>query len=197
MTHAMNPTEILEVLEERGAVMRGHFRLSSGLHSDLYVQKFRVFEDPRLTQRLGEGVAALFEGGFDLVASPAVGAIVLGFATALAAGTPFVFAERTDGTMEFRRGFSIEPHQKTLIVEDVVTTGGSAREVVELVRRAGGDPVGLAVLLDRRDPSDPPDLGIPLRALVGLEADTWEEPECPLCDRAQPLEDPGSRRLGT
>ena len=191
----MNPVEVLGVLEKRGAVLRGHFRLSSGRHSDVFVQKFRVFEDPRLTQRFGASIAGVFDEPFDLVASPAVGALVLGFATALAADRRFVFAERVDERLTFRRGFSIARRARALVVEDVVTTGGSAREVVELVRAAGGEPVGVGVLLDRSEPSRPPDLGAPLRSLTRLDAASWFPGDCPLCRDGIPIDDPGSRRL--
>ena len=107
----MNQSEVLDVLERRAAVLRGHWLLSSGRHSDIYVQKFRLFEQPRLTQRFGEELAGLFRGAFDVVAAPAVGAIVLGFATALAAETRMVFAEREGGAMKFRRGFSFAPRR--------------------------------------------------------------------------------------
>lgn len=191
----MNPNEIMEVMERRGAVMRGHFVLSSGRHSDLFVQKFRVLEDPRLAQRFGESIAAQFEDGFDVVASPAVGALLLGFSAALAGGTRFVFAERVGDELEFRRGFRIEPHERVLVVEDVITTGGSAREVVGLVRAAGGNVVGVGALIDRGDPVRPPDLGVALKALVKLEVGSWDANECPLCASGDPIEDPGSRRL--
>ena len=191
----MNPSEIISVLEDKGAVLRGHFRLSSGRHSDVFVQKFRIFEHPRLTQRFGESIADMFGGKFDAVASPAVGAIVLGFATALAADRRSVFAERVDGALEFRRGFSLSPREKTLIVEDVITTGGSAREVVQLVKRSGASVVGVGVLLDRSDPSSPLELGAPVRSLARLDAESWDPEECPLCGKDVPLSDPGSRRL--
>lgn len=191
----MNPAEVLQVLEEKGAVLRGHFRLSSGRHSDLFVQKFRVLEHPGIAQRFGEEIAHAFSGRFDLVAAPAVGALVLGFTTALAAGTRMIFAERVDGEMMFRRGFAILPHERTLVVEDVVTTGGSAREVVGLVEAAGGEAVGIGALIDRSDPARPPGLGAPLHALVQLQADSWVPAECPLCAQGRALEDPGSRRL--
>lgn len=183
------------MLESRGAVLRGHFRLSSGRHSDVFVQKFRIFEDPRLTQSFGSLIAGLFPAEFDLVASPAVGAVVLGFATGLEADRRFIFAERSGDRLAFRRGFEIKPRERTLVVEDVVTTGGSALEVVDLVRAAGGDPVGVGALLDRSDPAAPPSLGVPLRALVALDAPTWPESECPLCARREAIDDPGSRRL--
>lgn len=185
---------MLDVLEKRSAIRRGHFRLSSGRHSDLFVQKFRLFEHPRLTQRFGEELAQLWGGEFDVVASPAVGAIVLGFATALAAEARMVFCEREGGTMTFRRGFSFLPRERVLVVEDVVTTGGSAREVVGLVSQGGGNPVGVAALIDRGDPATSGQLGAPLRALLRLRAGSWEESRCPLCASGASLEDPGSRR---
>ena len=192
----MNPTELLAVLEQRGAVLRGHWQLSSGRHSDVFVQKFRVLEHPRLTQRFGDAIAGLFEGQFDVVASPAVGAIVLGFSTALAADARFIIAERAEGRMALRRGFEVRPRERVLIVEDVVTTGGSAREVVDLVRASGGDPVGVGALIDREDASRM-DLGAPLRALLKLAVQSWERDDCPLCAEGAELEDPGSRRLSS
>ena len=193
----MNPTEIFEVMERRGAVLRGHFVLSSGRHSDLFVQKFRVLEDPRLAQKFGEAIAQQFDGAFDVVAAPAVGALVLGFSAALAGDARFVFAERVGEHMAFRRGFTIEPHERVLVVEDVITTGGSAKEVVDLVSSAGGNVIGVGALIDRGDPVRPPDFGAALRALVRLEVSSWDAADCPLCERNEPIEDPGSRRLRT
>ena len=182
-------------MERRGAVLRGHFVLSSGRHSDLFVQKFRVLEEPRLAQKFGESIADLFDNEFDVVASPAVGAVVLGFSAALAGNARFIFAERERDGLSFRRGFHIEPHENVLVVEDVITTGGSAKEVVDLVRRAGGNVVGVGSLIDRGDAARPPDFGVALKALVKLEVDSWDPSECPLCKSNEPVEDPGSRRL--
>jgi orotate phosphoribosyltransferase len=190
----VNPAEIADVLERRGALLRGHFVLSSGRHSDSFVQKFRVFEHPRLTQRFGEAISASFDNAFDVVASPAVGAIVLGFAAALAAECRMVFAERVDRELALRRGFELGPHERVLVVEDVVTTGGSAREVVDLVRAWGAMPIGVGALVDRRDPARG-SVGAPLRALLRLEVSSWVAPRCPLCAAGRPLVDPGSRRL--
>jgi orotate phosphoribosyltransferase len=192
----VNPVEVLEVLEKRGALLRGHFELSSGRHSDQFVQKFRVLEQPRLAQRFGESIAGLFDEGFDVVAAPAVGAVVLGFATALAADARSIFAERVDGRMSFRRGFEIGARERVLVVEDVITTGGSAREVVELVAETGGNVIGVGALLDRGDPArDPAALGAQLRALVTLDVTSWDPEACPLCAEGAALEDPGSRRI--
>ncbi len=192
----MNEHEVMSVLEDNGAVLRGHFVLSSGRHSDLFVQKFRVLEHPHLAERFGAELAREFEGTFDVVAAPAVGALVLGFCTALAARTRMIFAERAGSDMTFRRGFSIAPHERVLVVEDVVTTGGSALEVVELVRRAGGEPVGVAALIDRGDPARPVSFGVRFEALVHLEVESWDPAGCPLCAEGVALDDPGSRRTG-
>jgi orotate phosphoribosyltransferase len=119
---------------------------------------------------------------------------VLGFAAALAAGARLAIAEREAGALVFRRGFDFRPHEKVLVVEDVVTTGASARAVVELVRAAGAEPVGVAALIDRGDRART-DTGAPLRTLVALRTDSWTPADCPLCSRQVPLEDPGSSRL--
>jgi orotate phosphoribosyltransferase len=191
----VNETEIIEVLERNGAILRGHYRLSSGRHSDVFIQKFRILEHPRLAQRFGEEIAKHFAGSFDAVASPAVGAIVLGFTTALAANVRMLFAEREGGELQFRRGFELAPHAKTLVVEDVITTGGSAREVVGLIQSSGAVPVGIGALIDRGDPARSADLGAPLHALVRLDVASWSEDECPLCAAGREFDDPGSRRL--
>ena len=193
----MRPEEVLQMLERTGAVQRGHFRLASGRHSDVYAQKFRVLEHPRLANELGAAIAGEFEGAFDVVASPAVGAVILGFATALAADARFVFTERVEGSMAFRRGFRVEPHERVLVVEDVVTTGGSVGEVLDLLGPTGAVVVGVGALIDRTDSGSAPDLGVELRALLRLDAATWKEGDCPLCARQQPIVDPGSSRMAT
>jgi orotate phosphoribosyltransferase len=181
----------LKLLEERGAVLSGHFLLSSGKHSDRYVEKARIFEDPLLVRRFAEEIASWYEH-VDTVVSPAVGAIPLGFAVAMAAGARFVYAEREDGAMTLRRGFTLAPGERVLIVEDVVTTGGSAAEVFELVRTSGAEAVEVAAMVDRSRT----ELPFPLRALARVNADAFEAPECPLCKEGQPVEAPGSRHLG-
>jgi orotate phosphoribosyltransferase len=160
----------------------------------MFVQKFRVFEDPALTRSLGEALAHHYQGKFDVVACPAVGAIVLGFAAALAANKKMIFAERTGEGLEFRRGFSLTPHERVLVVEDVITTGGSAREVVDLVKASGAEPIGIGALIDRCDPSRDA-FGVPFHALVELKVESWDASDCPLCADGTPLEEPGSRRL--
>jgi orotate phosphoribosyltransferase len=191
----MNPQEMQQILEQKGAILHGHFKLTSGRHSDLFFQKFRVLEHPRLAQRFGESLAEAFGHEFDVVASPAVGAVVLGFATALASDARFVFAEREGKDMKFRRGFQLRPRERTLVVEDVITTGGSAYEVVDLVRKAGAEPIGVGVLIDRGDPSKPTSFGVPVQSLLKLETTSWAPEDCPLCADGVPLEEPGSRSL--
>ena len=191
----MNPAEVLETLERNGAVLRGHFRLTSGRHSDVFAQKFRVLEHPSLARDFGDEIARSFAGEFDVVASPAVGALILGFTTSLAAGARFIFTERVDGAMALRRGFEIAPGERVLVVEDVVTTGGSVQEVVTLVRKAGGEVAGVGALVDRTNPRAGVDFGAPFRALVRLDASAWPADECPLCLRNEPIVEPGSSRL--
>jgi orotate phosphoribosyltransferase len=190
----MTPEHVLAMLEDTGAVQRGHFRLASGRHSDVYAQKFRVLERPRLARDLGAAIAEVFDGAFDVVASPAVGAVILGFTTALAADARFIFTERVGGSMAFRRDFRVGPGERVLVVEDVVTTGGSVAEVLDLLGSTGGDVVGVGALIDRTTAGSAPDFGVPLRALLRLDAANWEESDCPLCARREPITEPGSSR---
>jgi orotate phosphoribosyltransferase len=184
----MTPAEARELFERAGAILEGHFRLTSGLHSDVYVQKARVLERPDATLSLAREITSWYPR-IDVVVAPAVGAIVLGFAVALEAGARAIFAEREDGRMRLRRGFWIEPGERTLVVEDVVTTGGSAREVHELVREADAEALGVAALIDRSTRR----LEFPLRAVLRVEAPAWEAERCPLCERGIPVDAPGSR----
>jgi orotate phosphoribosyltransferase len=181
-------TEALALLRRRGAVRSGHFLLSSGRHSDTYVEKARVFEDPAATARLGEEIASWYRGP-DAVVSPAVGAIPLGFAVALAAGCRFLFAEREGGRMSLRRGFRLGPNERVVVVEDVVTTGGSAAEVWDLVGQRGAERLGVAALVDRSTG----DLPFPLRALARVRAESFDPERCPQCARDVDVESPGSR----
>ncbi|MCX8007529.1 MAG: orotate phosphoribosyltransferase [Coriobacteriia bacterium] len=193
MSAAMTEEEVLEVLKRADAVLTGHFQLTSGRHSDTYVQCARVLEDPALTTRLAAALAErVSASGIDLVAAPAVGGIVIGFAVAQALGVRFIFSEREQGVMRFRRGFSVPPGARVLIVEDVVTTGGSVAEVIALVREAGGVPVAVASMIDRGGPKA---FDLPLYPLLRLEVDSWEPDACALCSASVPLYSPGSRRL--
>lgn len=186
----MTEDEITEILRRSGALRRGHFLLSSGRHSDTYVEKARVFEDPKVTVGLGRTIASWYRD-VDAVVSPAVGAIPLGFAAAMGAGARFLYAEREGVQMTLRRGFSLTAGERVLVVEDVVTTGGSAAEVLALARDLGAEVLGVAALVDRTGGG----LDLPLRALATVSAETWAEDECPLCRRGIPVESPGSRHL--
>jgi orotate phosphoribosyltransferase len=179
-----------DLLERSGAMLTGHFLLSSGRHSDVYVQKARILERPADTMAVARTIVSWY-GDIDVVVAPAVGAIALGFAVALAADARSVFAERTDGFMALRRGFDLRPGERALIVEDVVTTGASAREVWDLVGAHGADRLGVAALIDR-SATDP---GFPMRAVVRVDAGTWPEDRCPLCAAGSPIDSPGSRHL--
>jgi orotate phosphoribosyltransferase len=180
--------DVLRLLLERGAVRKGHFLLSSGKHSDTYVEKARVFEHPALTVRLAQEVARWYDR-VEVVVSPAVGAVPFGFAVALAVDGRFFYAERVDGRMALRRGFAVSTAERALVVEDVVTTGGSAAEVLELIEGAGAEPLGVAALVDR----SAGDLSFPLRALTRVSAETWDPSDCPRCAEGLPVESPGSR----
>jgi orotate phosphoribosyltransferase len=189
----MTEPEVLSALEDAHAILNGHFRLTSGRHSDRYVQCARVLEDPALVTRLAKAIAhRLGERHVDLVAAPAVGGIVIGFAVAQALGVKFIFSERENGVMTFRRGFEVPEGARVLVVEDVVTTGGSVAEVIERVRAAGGVPVAVAALIDRGGPKA---FDIELFPLLKLQVESWEPEECGLCASEVPLYAPGSRAL--
>lgn len=188
----MTSDETRELLERWGALLSGHFVLSSGRHSDTYVEKFRALEHPKVAWELGSALAASFsDAAIDVVLAPAVGAVILGFTTAAALGTRSIFAERVEGEMTLRRGFEIGQGERVLVVEDVVTTGKSLMEVVRLV--PGDQLAGIGCLADR---SGGVELPLPLRALSTIEAVSWPPEECPLCAQGVPLTDRGSRRLG-
>jgi len=185
--------DVLDALRETGAILSGHFQLTSGRHSDTYVQCARVLEYPRLTAELGRHIAEqVTEQEVDLVASPAVGGIVIGFAVAQALDVRFIFSERQQGVMTFRRGFAVTPGERALIVEDVVTTGGSVAEVAALVRAAGGVVVGVGSIIDRGGDKAFAD---PFFPLFQLNVESMEPHECPQCQAGVPLSSPGSRRL--
>ena len=179
-------------LEARGALLSGHFRLSSGRHSDRFVQKFRILEDPALVERVA---AELAERARPLrptvVVSAAVGGIVLGYETARQLGTLGIFVEKEQGVPTLRRGFALGPDDRVYVVEDVVTTGGSVREVLDVVRAQGAAVVGVGVIVQRA----PADFGVPTHALLDLPIESHEPERCPQCAAGQALSEPGSRFL--
>lgn len=184
--------EILDELRRRQVYQQGHFRLSSGLHSDTYLQCALALEDPRFAAVVGRRLAAAVGGGrFSLVASPAVGGLLAGFVVAQAAGTRFVFTERVDGGMRLRRGQAVAPGERILLVEDVLTTGGSAAEAAAVLEAEGGVVVAYAAIVDRSSAERP--LPFDATALVRLEPLTWPPDSCPLCDEGVAVDSPGSR----
>jgi orotate phosphoribosyltransferase len=174
------------------ALRKGHFRLSSGLHSDTYLQCARLLMWPERAEGAGRELAAKLSGfGPGLVVSPALGGIVIGHEVARALGTRFLFTERQDGAFALRRGFRVEEGERAVIVEDVFTTGRSTREVIDAIRSAGGHVVAAGSLVDRGLSSGA--LPVPTRSLLELGVPAWPESECPLCGEGVPLETPGSR----
>ena len=181
----------LETFREAGAYLNGHFRLTSGLHSSEYLQSALVLQHPILAERLGRNLAENMPKG-QVVASPALGGLIIGHEVARAMGARFIFTERDPaGKMVLRRGFSLDPQETVVVVEDVVTTGGSTREVIELVQAAGVQVLGVGSIIDRS--GGKVDLGIPRVALATLNAVAWTPEECPLCKRGLPVVKPGSR----
>jgi orotate phosphoribosyltransferase len=177
---------------DTGALLRGHFRLSSGLHSDTYLQCARLLQWPARAEAAGRELAAkLREFAPRLVVSPALGGIVIGHETARALATPFLFTERQDGAFALRRGFRVEHGEESVVVEDVFTTGKSTREVIETVRAAGGKVLAAGSIVDRGLP--PGALPVPTRSLLSLSVPSWPAGECPLCRSGTPLDTPGSR----
>jgi len=181
-----------EIVQETGALFTGHFRLTSGRHSGEYFQCARVLEHPRHAEELGRLLADRFrDDRVDVVVAPALGGVVIGYEVARSLGVRFLFAERQEGQMTLRRGFALEPDERVLIIEDVVTTGGSVKEVAALAREAGGEVVGFGFIVDR-SMSDP---GLEPRAesLLRRVAESYEPESCPLCEQGLPIVKPGSR----
>ena len=183
--------ELSALLREVGALMDGHFLLSSGRHSPAYVEKFRLLQHPEQTERLCRLIADRFrDDGPELVAGPTTGGVILSYEVARLLGLRGIFAEKAAGGRAFQRGFEVRPGERTLIVDDVLTTGGSIREVIQAVRRAGGEPIGVGVLVDRSGGrTDFPDGRgeLPFFACLELDLPTYGEGACPLCDDAVPL----------
>lgn len=188
----MNAEQVIDQFRATGALLEGHFQLSSGLHSTIYLQCALVLQFPLRAEAFGRAIAEKFQGqGIQLVASPAIGGIVIGHEVARALGARFVWTERENGEMTLRRGFTIAPGEKTLIVEDVITTGGSTRETIEAVRRAGADVVGAASIIDRSGGSA--DVSVPLTSLASLRVLSVAAAACDACKLGEPVVKPGSR----
>ncbi len=191
----MNESEIIKIFTDTGALLEGHFLLSSGLHSSQYFQCARVLQYPQYAEELGEDIAEYFNDyDIDFVISPAMGGIIIGHEVARALKTRFIFTERSRETdeMTLRRGFDIEEGEKGLIVEDVLTTGRSVREVIKLLQRENVHLVGTGFIVDRSD--NRTKFGVPKYAVLKMPVVTYRPEECPLCKKGIPISKPGSRK---
>ena len=189
----MEPEKVIEEFKKTGALLEGHFQLTSGLHSTIYLQCARVLQFPEKAESFGRALAQKFAtAGIKLVASPAIGGIVIGHEVARALGARFIWTEREAGEMTLRRGFTVSPGERTLVVEDVITTGGSTRETIEALKHAGADVVAAASIIDRSGGSV--EVGVPRVALVTLKVLSVEPEICDACKMGEPAVKPGSRK---
>lgn len=185
--------DVRALLEQTGALLTGHFRLSSGLHSGNYVQCALLLEEPRNAKAIGEALGDRVRSlGAQRIVAPALGGVIIGYTVAEALGLPFVFTERKEGQMTLRRGFHLNDGERVVIVEDVVTTGKSTRETAKVIAQHGGNVVGFASILNRSGRANPfePE---PYEALLDLDFATYEDGSCPHCVDRIPLDAPGSR----
>ncbi len=188
----MRTEELIERFRATGALLEGHFILSSGLHSTNYLQAALVLQHPADADDFGRAIADHFKGdNIQLVASPAIGGIVIGHEVARQLGARFIWTERENGKMSLRRGFSVTPGEKTVIVEDVVTTGGSTLETVRTLQAAGADVKAAASIIDRS--AGRANVGVPHVALATLDIPSVEPSLCQLCKKGEPAIKPGSR----
>lgn len=188
----MDSEKVIEEFKQTGALLEGHFQLTSGLHSTVYLQCARVLQFPEKAEAFGRAIAQKFAGAeIQLVASPAIGGIVIGHEVARALGARFIWTEREGGEMTLRRGFSVSPGERTLVVEDVITTGGSTRETIEALKSAGADVVAAASIIDRSGGSV--EVGVPRVALATLKVLAVEPSICDACKMGEPAVKPGSR----
>ncbi|MBA7629357.1 Orotate phosphoribosyltransferase [subsurface metagenome] len=182
---------IEEIFEKSGAILKGHFLLTSGRHSPVYWEKFKVLQSPPHTEQLCRMIADHFrEQKIQVVAAPTTGGIILAFETAKQLGVRGIFAEKTgEKERAFKRGFNIEPGERVLIVDDILTTGGSIREVIAAAKKLGGQIIGIGVMVDRSEQEM--DFGVPLFSCLRAETVTYSPEDCPLCKAKIPLVKPG------
>jgi orotate phosphoribosyltransferase len=193
MPSGMNANDVLALLERRGAMLTGHFVLSSGLHSDRFIQKFRIFEDPPTAETVCGALAELLRPAQPhAVVSAAVGGIIPGYVVAKALGVRDIFTEKEQGVATLRRGFAIAPGERIAVVEDVMTTGKSTAEILDVVKQLKGEAVAIGAVVKRGRV----ELPLPVTALLDLPLADYKPEECDLCKRGVPIVDPGSRRVG-
>lgn len=187
----MTNQELLAKFEELGVLLTGHFKLTSGLHSKQYMQCAKLFEYPKQAQEILEHLISKLPQGIDTVVAPAIGGITVGYEVAGQLGCRFIFAERQDGKMTFRRGFQLKSGEKILAIEDVITTGGSVKEVIDLARESGAEVLGVATVVDRSQGKA--EFDVPLTSLVTMEIEVFAPEKCPLCAEGREIQSPGSR----
>jgi orotate phosphoribosyltransferase len=189
----LNEAELHDLLERHGGVLHGHFKLSSGRHSDTFLQTALVTRHPHIAERLGHEIATRFaDSGATVVLAPAMAGLIIGHEVARSLNVPMLFCERVGGSLELRRGFELQAHDRVLIVDNAVTDGLSKREVIELARASGAEVIGIGVIVSR---SENISLGVPFHTLLTLPTVDWEPGACPLCARNEPVQAPGSRHL--
>jgi len=188
----MDSHDVLQLFRDSGALLEGHFKLTSGLHSARYLQSALVLQHPRHAEALGRALAEKLRGlNPTVVLSPALGGLIIGHEVARGLGVRAIFAERVDGALALRRGFSVAPSDRAVIIEDVVTTGKSTRETLDVAVQAGGTVVGAGSIIDRSGGHS--NLGVPFQPLVTLTVATHDPADCPMCAAGQPVVKPGSR----
>lgn len=186
--------KVLELFEQKKALLSGHFLLTSGLHSEKYLQCALVLQYPDIAEQLGVAIASKFHRRkIDCVVGPAVGGIVIAHEVGRALGARVIFCEREGGSMRLRRGFSVRKDEQALVVEDITTTGGSVREVISVLEQAGASVAGVSAIIDRSGGGV--EFGHPFKPLARLQVMTFPAEACPLCRQGMPLTKPGSRRL--
>lgn len=195
----LNNMEVMEAFHQTGAYLKGHFRLTSGLHSPEYLQCAKVLQHPAHAEQFGRDLAAKLNTldparKIDVVVSPAMGGLIIGHEVARALGVRHIFTERdaSDGKMTLRRGFAVEPGETAVVIEDVVTTGGSSKEVIDLLQAAGANVLGAGSIIDRS--GGKADIGVPRVALAVLQVTAYQPESCPLCAEGLPVVKPGSRK---
>lgn len=190
----MKSEDVLDIYKKTGALLTGHFLLSSGLHSDRYLQSALVLQQPDIATKLCAALAEYFKDSkIEVVIAPALGGVFVSHETARALGVRALFAERVDGELTLRRGFTIKPGERVLVVEDVITTGKSTKETIAVVKKAGGVVIAAASLVDRSNGKA--DLGVPYKSLVTLNVPSYASDTCPLCKSGSVPVKPGSRGL--
>lgn len=186
--------EIMKLFVDSGALLKGHFKLTSGKHSDVYYEKFKLLSQPTVCTQICHQMAEMFaENGAVTVVGPTTGGIIIAYDVARYLGIEAVYAEAGDGGRVFKRGFALEKNQKILIVDDVLTTGRSVFEVIDLVNSYQADIVGIGVMLERSNGKVKFDY--PFKPLTSVQADSWEPDECPICKRGEELTQRGSRKF--